>query len=222
MNIRITTFSVLFAATCALSFHTAAQAGEEEEGRVHPGSMRFDFQSHTYALDHVESRHHYMSTSPGPGSVHSGAAPKNLLGLDPGFLAKPAPLPVAPPPVAVAQPTVSAKPIIANSSPFSSLFNHPAQALSAPAANAGQFGHPAAAAKPQIASLPQTHARTGVNGRIIHAARPTAAIARSATPIASYNNSQFYIPGAHLPGYNAGGGANVTTDLVGSVIRHKR
>jgi hypothetical protein len=154
--------------------------------------------------------------------VHSGAAPKNLLGLDPGFLAKPAPLPVAPPPVAVAQPTVtvSAKPIIANNSPFSSLFNHPAPALSAPAANAGQFGHPAPAAQPKIAYLPQTHPRTGVNARIIHAARPTAAAARTGTPIASYGN-QFFTSGAALPGYNASGGANVTTDLKGSVIRHK-
>jgi hypothetical protein len=221
MNIRITTFSVLFAATCALSFNTAAQAGEDEEGRVHSGSMRFTFDNNTYPLDHVQSRHHYMSTSPGPGSVHSGAAPKNLLGLDPGFLAKPAPLPVAPPPVAVAQPTVSAKPIIANSSPFSALFNHPSPALSAPAANAGQFGHPAAA-KPQIASLPpQTHPRTAVAGRVLRP-HPTAAAARTGgTPIASYNN-QFYIPGAALPGYGAGGGGNVTTtNLQGSVIGHK-
>jgi hypothetical protein len=170
MNIRITTFSVLFAATCAISFNTAAQAGEDEEARVKPGSLRFDFGSNNYRLDHVESRHHYMSTSPAPSSVHSGAAPKNLLGLDPGFLAKPAPMPVVQ--AQIAQPTVSAKPILANNSPFNALFKNPApSALTAPVANAGQFGRPAAMAPPTIASLPQTHVGKGVHGVITHAAR---------------------------------------------------
>ena len=219
MNIRITTFSVLFAATCAIAFNTAARA-DDEEARVKPGSLRFDFGSNKYALDHVESRHHYMSTSPGPGSVHSGAAPKNLLGLDPGFLAKPAPLPVAAP-APVAQQNVAARPILATNSPFNTLFKNPA-ALTAPTANAGQFGKPATAAPPIVASrLPQTRSTNGVHGVIVHAARPKAAVARAATPIANYGNNWF-TPAQALPGYTNGGGSSVTTDLSGSVIRHKR
>jgi hypothetical protein len=219
MNIRITTFSVLFAATCAISFNTAAQAGEDEESRVKPGGMRFDFGGNQYALDHVAPRHHYISTIPAPVNVHSGSAPKNLLGLDPGFLAKPAPLPVAP--VAVAQPTVSAKPIIANNNPFSAVFGHPTNpsALNAPIANAGQFGKPAAAAPPIVAQLPQTHSARGVHGTVVHAPRPRAAAARPSAPIATYGPGGAYSPGNVLAGY--GGGASVTTTLQGSVISHK-
>jgi hypothetical protein len=219
MNIRITTFSVLFAATCALTFNTAARA-DDEEARVKPGSLRFDFGSNSYALDHVAPRHHYMSTSPAQGSVHSGAAPKNLLGLDPGFLAKPAPLPVAAP-APVAQQNVSAKPILATNSPFNTLFKNPAaSALTAPVANAGQFGKPAAGAIPKIASAVPPRIDRGVHGTVIRAAHPRAAVARTATPIANYGNS-YYNPAQALPGYTNGGGSSVTTDLSGSVIRHK-
>jgi hypothetical protein len=221
MNIRITTFSVLFAATCAISFNTAAHADEEQEARVKPGSLRFDFGANTYALDHVQSRHHYMSTSPGPGSVHSGAAPKNLLGLDPSFLAKPTPMPVAQAPV-IAQPTVSAKPIIANNSPFSALFKNPApSALTAPVANAGQFGKPTPAAIPKIASLPQTHVDRGVHGTVIHASHPRAAVARGAAPIANYGNS-FYSPGQVLPTVSSGSGSTTSADVSGSIIHRRK
>jgi hypothetical protein len=221
MNIRITTFSLLVAATCAIGLNTAAQA-DEQDVRSLP-SNRFDFGSNTYALDHVQSRHHYISTSPGPGNVHSGAAPKNLLGLDPGFLAKPAPPPVAQAPVA--QPTVSAKPIIANNSPFSSLFGNPQpQALTAPPA--GKFGSPAAAAaKPAlVASAPRTFHNQGVNGKLLthfphHT--PTAAAARPMAPIASYEGGKYYSPGQVNAGYSNGGGATVTTDLAGSIIGRK-
>ena len=97
MNIRLTTFSLIVAATCGIAFNQAAKADEEDV--KHLPSMRFDFGGNTYALDHVQPRHHYVGTYT-PSSVHQGAAPKNLLGLDPSFVSKPAPLPkpVAPAP----------------------------------------------------------------------------------------------------------------------------
>lgn len=220
MNIRITTFSLLVAATCAIGLNTAAQAGEED-ARSAP-DMRFHFEANEYALDHVKRHPHYTSTGPGPGSVHSGTAPKNLLGLDPGFLAKPAPLPVAPAPVA--QPTVSAKPIIANNSPFSSLFGNPQpQALTAPPA--GKFGSPAvAAAKPPIvASAPRTFHNQGVNGKLLSRLphhTPTAAAARPMSPIASYGG-QYYSPGTVSP-IMTSGGTTTTSDVQGSVIRRRK
>lgn len=218
MKTRITTFSLIIAATCAIGFNQAAKA--EDEDVRHVSSMRFDFGSNTYALDRPSPRHHYISATPATpaSSVHSGAAPKNLLGLDPSFVSKPAPLPTARPAIPVAQPVVTAKAILP--SPFASLFNHPTAPLVAQGPGALP---PVSAAQPAHAGhLPATQATKGVSGRVLrpHHQAPVAAVAHQA-PAATYGG-QFYTPTTVTPGYDSNGGSHVDTSLKGVIIGHKK
>ena len=219
MNIRITTFSLLVAATCGLAFNQAAKADEEDV--KHLPSMRFDFGGNQYALDHVAPRHHYVSTFT-PSSVHSGAAPKNLLGLDPSFVSKPAPLPKALPPAPAPQATVAAKPILPSA--FSSLFGHPTAPLVAQGPGAlppVAAGIPAAPAK-ALGHHPSVHVSTNGTAKLIHAARPTGMSARPVPSIASYAPNQGYQAGSVLPGYSNAGGMTASSAVSGSVIGHRR
>jgi hypothetical protein len=215
MNIRITTFSfsLIIAATCGIAFNQAANAGEED---VRSGpSMRFDFGSNNYRLDSVSPRRHTVGTYI-PSSVKSGAAPKNLLGLDPNFV-KPVPAP-APAPAPVAQPTVAAKPILPSA--FTSLFGHPTAPLVAQAPGTLPATTPAASA-PKAGHLPSSHysANKGVHAVLVK--KPAANPMVAAAAPASYG--KYFQQGDVHPGYggNASGGSVIDTSLIGKVIHHK-
>ncbi|HEY9760364.1 MAG TPA: hypothetical protein V6C97_34720 [Oculatellaceae cyanobacterium] len=213
MNIRITTYSLIVAASCGIAFNQAASAGEEDVRNV--PSMRFDFGPNTYALDRVQSRHHSVGTFT-PSSVKSGVAPKNLLGLDPSFV-KPVPPPPAPTPIA--QPTVAAKPIFP--AMFNSLFGKPTNTpLVASAPGALPVTAPAQAARP-AGHLPQHHVTTSGTAKILHAAKPTAL---AAAPASYSNLDKFYKQGSVVPGYGGSSSGNgvVSTSLNGSIIPKHR
>jgi hypothetical protein len=213
MNIRITTFSLIVAASCGIAFNQAAQAEEQEVG--HAPSMRFDFGPNTFALDRVQSRHHYVGSFT-PSSVKSGAAPKNLLGLDPSFV-KPVPPPPAPVQAPAPVATVAAKPIMP--SIFNSLFGHPnSTPLVASNQGALPIATPAQAARP-AGHLPQHHVTTNGTATLLHAApaRPRVATAAPAT----YSNlDKFYGQGNHLPklGGSNSGGAVTSASVNGTII----
>jgi hypothetical protein len=213
MNLRITTYSLIVAATCGIAFNQAAKA-DEQDVRTLP-SMRFEFQNNNYALDHTTPRRHYVGTTGGNpvSSVHSGSAPKNLLGLDPSFVSKPAPLPVAPPPVV--RPTVAAKQILPSNSPFSSIFQHPQTPLVAQAPGALPPISPAAATPAHAG--PAISANKGVHAKLIGRNHPAAAVAKSAPPIANYGE-KFYSPVAVIPGYS-NGGQGADSSVHGTVIK---
>lgn len=211
MNIRITTYSLIVAVGCGIAFNQVAKA-EEQDVRNVP-SMRFDFGSNTYALDRVQSRHHSIGTFT-PSSVKSGAVPKNMLGLDPGFV-KAAP----PPPAPVAQPVVAAKPIFP--APFSSLFGRPTNTpLVASAPGVLPVATPAQAARP-AGHLPSRRVTTSLTPKLIHAAKPTAL---AAAPASYSNLDKFYKQGSVVPGYGGSSSGNgvVSTSLNGSIIPKHR
>lgn len=226
MNIKIATYSLIVAATCGLAFNSVARADEDEnDGRPKPGNMRFVFEGQMIRGDHIGHRRY--AAAPTPSSVHSGVAPKNLLGLDPSFVSKPAPLPVAP----VAQPQVAAK--IMPSNPFASVFGRPSTpaalvasapqalpALQAPAAKFGAPNTPKPTQAPAVSATTNTH----IAWKQPHHARPTALAAAPArtAPVAAYAPGVGYSAGDVHPGYG-NGGTYVNTALNGAIIgRHHK
>jgi hypothetical protein len=212
MNIRIAT-SLIIAVTGGVIFNSAARA-DEQDVRTTP-SMRFDFGPNTYELDHTSHRHHYIGTSATPPpSVHSGAAPKNLLGLDPGFVSKPAPLPVVRP---VPQTTVAAKPILPT--PFASIFGRPpvsplvAQGAGAlPPASFGSTGH-----------LPVAHSSKSTHAKVVSRPHHAPPVGLAAQPsIATYGKDQGYQAGSVLPGYSNTGGMGADASVSGRIIGRKK
>lgn len=209
MNFRITTLSLLIAATCGVVCNQAAKAEEGEERRI--PSMRFEFEPNTYRLDSGNSRRHAVYSAPEISSVRSGAAPSNLLGI-PKFIGAPA-APAAP--VVAALPQVSAK--ISSSSPWAALFNHPSAPLIAQGAGMLPLTYPQIKAAHMTAS--KVHASHGPSSFKPHHAPTVASKSKSAAPIASYDG-KFYSQGAVVPGYNNNGGSVVDTSLSGKIM-HK-
>jgi hypothetical protein len=233
MNKHLTTLSLAITATAALA---SAASAQESRG------MRFNYAPNIYRQEQPNAPKDLNLAA--PSNVHDGAVPHNVLGVDPTFLAKPAPpaptparyVPVAP----IAQKMTNAsprfgQPVTANPVPA------PLAANPIPAAFRAAFGNPLTV-NPVVASLPHQPATTAqhapvksnaapssnhfhhannVSGKIFKPTLPAgkaAGPAQGLPPIASYGN-QGYTPGALMP-HVGSGSASASADVSGRLMHH--
>jgi len=228
MKLAIITLSTIAAASSLLQPAMAQNA-------------RFDFAPNTWASEPPNKPRH-MYTNNGP-YVPAGHVPQNMLGMDPGFISKPAPV-AAPPSLLrqvmpalapIAQKTVQATPTFTAAVPkvlppaFQAKFGNP---LSAGPAIAMQPNKPQApigqsapaksdAAKPS--SKPVHHYGRSLSGHIVpHVQTGQAAPpAKGLPPVATYNNVG-YQQGAYLPSIGGGSGSGANSSLSGRILTPQR
>jgi hypothetical protein len=224
MNIKALTLSIISVAAAV----AASQPAQADEEARRPPSARWEYAPNTWRKETAPS--HRWETSAPAVAVRSGAVPsKNMLGVDPSFLAKAPPPPprFVAPPMQVARQQVSAVPIaVKPTTPmeaFSKAFGRPVSATpvapmmaalpqSLPAAPT-----PIAASRPAVHHVPRTS--SSLNGKVLpqpHRYGQTAPAAR-ALPIASYGNN--YFAPAFTP--TAGSGNSTSTAVKATIIpRH--
>jgi hypothetical protein len=156
MNIKALTLSIISVAA-AVAASAPAQAQEAEQRRP---SARWDFAPNVWKKETIPMPRGY--NAPAPAAVRAGAVPsRNVLGLDPTYLAKaPAPMPA---------------PLVRNTTSVAAVPIKPSSPLEA---FQKAFGKPISAAPtPMIASAPQSLPPIPV------AASPSAGRSVSARPI---------------------------------------
>ncbi len=219
MNIRTTTLSLIIAASLGIAYTQTAKAdsGLHDDASASAATgMRFGF-----APNLVGSASSRRAVSPLSFGPHAGAVPHASSLIDPTFVVKTPPPPLAKPMPAMPVPSVQA-----------TVVQKPAQL---PDAMKSIFGQTAPAAPPLIAkgaeplTPPQgagkpganTSASKGVAGKIIHRSKPRGIGAPGARPlpvIAGYPSG--YTPTPHLPGVGTGGQTVTDTTLRGTILRH--
>ena len=200
------------------SMITVAAAGllcQSAQAQERPGA-RFKFAPNVYKIEQAR----VPSDVDGPRMVKQGAMPRSssFLGVDPGYLTRPQ---VAA--VPVAQPQVSAKAFVPNTS-FMPSFGQPintqalqaggpiAMAPSMPKAPVAAPARPVHTAKRPVS---RQHIAKAVSGKLV---KPSHTPAQSATP-ATYGNNVGYVPGGFVP-VQSGYGASTRADVHGRIIRH--
>jgi hypothetical protein len=214
MNIRTTSFSLIIAASLGVAFSQTAKADDASTSAT-PGGMRFTFEPNIVKPSHAAAPRYVAPAINGP---HAGAVPKNILGLDPTFVAKAPPPPVSRPMPAMPVPSVQAtlqKPGLPDA--LQSIFGRPAPAAPALIAKGAEPLSPPQGATGKPASGPAMHVSKDGHAKLIHASKPRPLVAHSDRPIATYPGG--YVPIQHLPGVGGQNGAAIS--LTGVVVgRH--
>ncbi len=218
--------SLLVSLVTLSAIASSVQVASAQETR----GARFNFAPNTYKTESSRVPKGYGAPDP-EHNVRAGSVPtNNHFGLDPSFLAKPAPPPqiIAARPAAIPMPTVSARAFVPQSNAnFHPSFGRPmvAQAQQLPASVPQQAVampipqqvHPAMAAPARVA---RRHVNTGVNARLMTKIPRRTINPASATPaVASYGKGVGYTPGAYLP--SASGGMSTQTE-VNAKLYHRR
>jgi len=202
---------------------------------------RFDFAPNTWSADKPNKPHSYYTSS--APFVPAGAVPHNMLGMDPGFISKPAPPPVrqivVPRIAPIAQTSTQATPSFTSAVPKSI-----PQSLPLPPAFQARFGNPIStppvvamqpkaptgltapaksdAAKPS--SKPAAHhysSGNSLHGHIVpHVQTGQSATANRLPQVATYAPNVGYRSGQLLPSIGNNGGSGSSTSLSGKLIRH--
>ncbi|HEY9683510.1 MAG TPA: hypothetical protein V6C86_18170 [Oculatellaceae cyanobacterium] len=211
MNIKALTLSIISVAA-AVAASAPAQAQEAEPRRP---SARWDFAPNVWKKETIPMPRGYNAAP--QAAVRSGAVPsKNVLGLDPTYLAKaPAPMPA---PLVRNTQAVSAVPIKSNApfEAFKAAFGKPISASPTPMIASAPQSLPAipATAAPSssravsghIRPRPVSHAATGVSGRLMtpqHRPAPVPAVA-------NYGSLGF-TPGPMVPSSGSSGSGATTS-----------
>ncbi len=200
------------------------QAASAQEGR----GMRFNYAPNVWKAETARLPKGYGDFNEPKHNVQSGSVPtRNVLGLDPMMLSKPAPAPV-----------VAANPVTTSLTPklmaptatpsFNPLFGKPvtpimAQAAPLPPAVPQQAVAQPAMAKPAATSAPAVRrtVNTGLSGRIMpHRVKNVAPM--MATPAVASYGGMGYVPGAYLPSSGSGGGSASTkvSGVLMTRVRH--
>jgi hypothetical protein len=203
------------AITATITLATAAQAQQQQEN-----PNRFKFSGSSYKLEQTPSPRSAYN-NPLPSTVHAGAVPHGLSGIDPGFLAKPTIVYRAAPVAAPAAQTMTNA-----STSFGTPLNPNPITASIPPQYKASFGKPIS--PPMVASLP-TPAIPNRPAPVNHHAAPThlsrssnlhgvihphVAAGNAARPaqglpiIASYEHNQGYTVGPLLPHIGSGGSSS--------------
>jgi hypothetical protein len=188
---------------------------------------RFNFAANTWKAEQSRVPKGYGDYADPQHNVHSGAVPsKNVLGLDPMMLSKPAPMPPAV--VTPAKTQVTAQASVPKITPsFSPLFGNPEKAIAQLSATLPQQ----AIAKPMTQSAPvsaPTHnapvarhssASRGVHARLMTPVHHDVAPVAATPAVASYGKNFGYVPGPLLP--TSSGGMSARAEVSGRIIHHR-
>lgn len=229
MKVRLAALSITLVASASAGL-CPAFAGPTERG------MRFNYRPNIYRLEQPMVPHEEYSATPRQRPAMDGKVPHgpSFLGVDPGFLTKPAPAPRPMP--ATTRTQVAMRPSVAPTSirsPFSPNFGEPtAPPVAAHPGMLPNFGspsgmHPNANSSNKAVSgklLPHQSlaANRSVSGRLLHrrhAPGQSANPALALKPIETYGN-QFFTPGHCLP-ISGGSGMTAQSNVFGQILKRK-
>lgn len=228
MKVRLAALSITLVASANISSQSV-----HAEGR----GARFTYAPNIFKLEQPRMPKEEISAGAPSRPAFDGKVPRgsSFLGVDPGFLTKPAPRPVLATP-ATTRTQVAMRPSVAPTSirsPFSPNFGEPtAPPAAAHPGMLPNFGSPAGmhpnanssnkAVSGKLLPHQSLAANRSVSGRLLHrrhAPGQSANPALALKPIETYGN-QFFTPGRCLP-ISGGSGMTTQSNVFGQILKRK-